>query len=106
MHFQTTGHLLLTMPKLKVVTKAKKTVASPPTAAPTTNAKTESKSKSTELLGEGTQTTVDYRNIVKHSTDEPKVTPLGGPGYIRRQLPPQIEPSPGFVDDPDVPPLE
>eukprot|EP00002_Diphylleia_rotans_P023053 TRINITY_DN4530_c0_g1_i1.p1 TRINITY_DN4530_c0_g1~~TRINITY_DN4530_c0_g1_i1.p1 ORF type:complete len:383 (+),score=93.72 TRINITY_DN4530_c0_g1_i1:43-1191(+) len=73
---QTTGHLLLTMPKLKVVTKAKKTVASPPTAAPTTNAKTESKSKSTELLGEGTQTTVDYRNIVKHSTDEPKVTPL------------------------------
>uniref|UniRef100_A0A8P4KP82 Leucine-rich repeat-containing protein 6 n=1 Tax=Dicentrarchus labrax TaxID=13489 RepID=A0A8P4KP82_DICLA len=103
---QTTGHLVLTMPRAEGEIKVTKTVQRPPRVRRTSSSE-DSKRRNTvpERLevDPSKRTTIDLANIVPHrSTKE-------GPLETSRVAPPSTAGhssfSEGFVDDPDVPPL-
>ncbi|XP_054452372.1 dynein axonemal assembly factor 11 [Anoplopoma fimbria] len=109
---QTTGHLVLTMPRAEGEIKVTKTDPRPPrpprqtrcssSSSPGDNKRRHNVPERLEV-DPSTHTTVDFANIVRcHGSKE-------GPLETSRMAPPtdtgQCSFSDGFVDDPDVPPL-
>ncbi|XP_042871760.1 dynein axonemal assembly factor 11-like [Penaeus japonicus] len=131
---QVTGHLLVTMPKLAPPTLAGRSreelplVRPPAAAAPTCRGSgTRSRQSSASVLldvsdGAGKATNSDYRNIVvaaeAPSSRSPAYSCMRSPrvsapssssstsSFVAYRSPRERPDSPGFVDDPDVPPLE
>ncbi|XP_062336495.1 dynein axonemal assembly factor 11 isoform X1 [Osmerus eperlanus] len=103
---QTTGHLVLTMPKAQGEIKPAKTASRPSKSSQCTSEEKIRKDGGTEHLevDPSKHSVVDFANIVPRTT-----TTRGGPLEIsRKQHPSATEDftfSDGFVDDPDVPPL-
>ncbi|XP_013391474.1 protein tilB homolog [Lingula anatina] len=102
---QTTGHLLISMPKAKHLIQARK--VSPPkqtfNSEPKHDGHKDNKMKTVELLEvapNGNQE-MDFGNIVKEKTDVVKA-PFESKVF---QKPVERPNSEDFVDDPDVPPL-
>ncbi|XP_076602185.1 dynein axonemal assembly factor 11 [Chaetodon auriga] len=103
---QTTGHLLLTMPRAEGEIKVTETVPHPPRACQTRRSGSPEDNKRKDLVPERLEvdaskhTAVDLANIVpRRSTEE-------GPLETSGAAPPTTcSSSDGFVDDPDVPPL-
>ncbi|XP_028283189.1 dynein axonemal assembly factor 11 [Parambassis ranga] len=104
---QTTGHLVLTMPRLEGEIKVTKTVPCPPRACRSGRSGSPEDKKRAGNVPERLEvdpskhTTIDLANIVqRHSTN-------AGPLVTGTAAPPPAEGrfSEGFVDDPDVPPL-
>ncbi|XP_029380199.1 dynein axonemal assembly factor 11 [Echeneis naucrates] len=108
---QTTGHLVLSMPRAESEIKATKTKTVPRPPRARENRRSSSSGDSTRKSGvperlevdPGKHMALDLANIV--SRQSAKEGPLESP----RRAPPapsgQSSPSQGFVDDPDVPPL-
>ncbi|KAM3866120.1 dynein axonemal assembly factor 11 [Diretmus argenteus] len=107
---QTTGHLLLTMPKAEGEIKARKTVPRPPKAPQNNNHRPEDSKRERnvperlEVDPSKHTAAVDLANIVPWHISED-----GPPPGPPRTPPPATTDhssfSEGFVDDPDVPPL-
>ncbi|CAD5123199.1 DgyrCDS11561 [Dimorphilus gyrociliatus] len=89
---QTTGHLLITMPKVNGIVKPKVKKDKN-----TRNNKKEEKPKTSQFLEFEEKKLLDYKNIVNSAKDIPKAAKQVE--IIER------ENSETFVDDPDVPPL-
>lgn len=104
---QTTGHLLITMPKVKQVIKPAKIPAKATKETKDDNKENKvsdnNKRKTEEKLevDESARKTVDVCNIVKEKPDK-VVPPLG---YKPRKVEERAN-SEDFIDDPDVPPLD
>ncbi|KAM4604710.1 dynein axonemal assembly factor 11 [Polymixia lowei] len=105
---QTTGHLVLTMPKAEGEIKVTKTVPRPPKARQDGNRPGDNARRSNDLerleVDPSKHTTVDLANIVPRDGSAEE----GPLETSRTQQPTAIEHSSfseGFMDDPDVPPL-
>ncbi|KAM9349505.1 dynein axonemal assembly factor 11 [Symphorus nematophorus] len=107
---QTTGHLVLTMPRAEGEIKVTKTVPRPPRACQSGRSVSSEDNKRKGAVPErlevdpGKHRAVDLTNIV------PRRSAKQGPLETSRAAPPTTMPlhsssSEGFVDDPDVPPL-
>ncbi|XP_041804315.1 protein tilB homolog [Chelmon rostratus] len=100
---QTTGHLVLTMPRAKGEIKVTKTVPRPPRACPTSSSEDNKRKNHVPERLEADprqRTAIDLANIVPRQRT--KEGPLETPGAAP---PTSTGSSEGFVDDPDVPPL-
>ncbi|XP_068582163.1 dynein axonemal assembly factor 11 isoform X2 [Cebidichthys violaceus] len=112
---QTTGHLVLTMPRAEGEIKVKKTVSRPPGGSQTRrcggggggspwDSKRRHNGPERLEVDPGERAAVDFANIVRRQSSEE-----GPPELSRTTAPPTAAGhrsfSDGFVDDPDVPPL-
>ncbi|XP_076441327.1 dynein axonemal assembly factor 11-like [Babylonia areolata] len=99
---QTTGHLVITMPKAKQILKAKQPkVNTKPTKQVEKENQKNSKSHEVLEVDSGARTGVDISNIVSDAT-KPLRKPLGANRSLHKE---ERANSENFVDDPDVPPL-
>ncbi|KAL5016591.1 hypothetical protein ScPMuIL_006180 [Solemya velum] len=103
---QTTGHLLVTMPKAKQVVMPKKPEP-PVTKCNKTNKNADTKRQKLPNIerlevDSSLKSSVDFTNIVNKSE---KIVPPLGSKMISKDIPEKPN-SEDFVDDPDVPPLE
>ncbi|KAL8615112.1 hypothetical protein ACOMHN_009188 [Nucella lapillus] len=103
---QTTGHLVLTMPKVKQILKAKESKVNPKQQVKDESVEKENQKnrKSREVLevDSGARTGVDISNIVPDDSTKPQRRPLGVNRHLLKE---ERANSEDFVDDPDVPPL-